>query len=119
MANPLYARLQATAERLIAKFGMAGTIVRMTRTGGPDYDPTLEPVSHPCQLVELKIDLSKIDGTLIQAGDRMVYVSTQGLTIEVTASDKLVIAGKEHVIKICKPLSPAGLTVYYELIIAS
>ena len=118
MAGFDYARARATAERLIAKFGTAGAIRRAVKTG-PDYDPEITETDYPCTLVILEIDISKIDGTLIQQGDRMVYVSTKGLTIEVTVSDKLIIAGKEHAIKQCRPLSPAGLTVYYELIIAS
>lgn len=118
MAQFDYARARATAERLIAKFGTTGAI-RRSVTSGPDYDPEITETDYACTLVILEIDISKIDGTLIQQGDRMVYVSTKGLTIEVTVSDTLVIAGKEHVIKQCRPLSPAGLTVYYELIIAS
>ncbi|NSX90134.1 hypothetical protein [Agrobacterium tumefaciens] len=118
MATFDYGRSRATAARLITRFGTTGAI-RRTVTSGPDYDPEITETDYPCTLVILEIDISKIDGTLIQQGDRMVYVSTKGLTIEVTVSDKLVIAGKDHVIKQCRPLSPAGLTVYYELIIAS
>ncbi len=29
MANPIYARLQATAQRLIGKYGQAGTVTRL------------------------------------------------------------------------------------------
>ncbi|MCW0979408.1 hypothetical protein OK142_01185 [Agrobacterium sp. BT-220-3] len=118
MATFDYAKPRATAERLIARFGTAGAI-RRTVQSGPSYDPVLTDTDYPCTLVTLEIDMSKIDGTLIQKGDRMVYVSTQGLPIEIAESDRIVIAGKEHVIKQCRPLSPAGLTVYYELIIAS
>lgn len=118
MATFDYAKSRATAERLIAKFGMAGTI-RRSVSSGPSYDPVITDVDYACQLVVLEIDLSKVDGTLIQKGDRMVYVSTAGLSIQIVESDKVVIGGKEHAIRQCKPLSPAGLTVYYELIIAS
>ncbi|TQN59595.1 hypothetical protein FLX27_22035 [Agrobacterium tumefaciens] len=113
-----YEEMREVAEEMLAEFGTTGAI-RRTVQSGPSYDPVLTDTDYPCKLVILEIDISKVDGTLIQQGDRMVYVSTQGLTIEVTVSDKLVIAGKEHVIKQCRPLSPAGLTVYYELIIAS
>ena len=118
MATFNYAEMRDVAEELIAEFGQVGAIRRSTQSG-PSYDPVVTDTDYACQLVEMKIDLSKVDGTLVLASDRMVYVSTQGLTIDVTVSDKLVIAEKEHVIKVCKPLSPAGLTVYYELIIAS
>jgi hypothetical protein len=113
-----YEEMREVSEEMISEFGMPGAIRRTVKTG-PDYDPEITETDYACTLVILEIDISKIDGTLIQQGDRMVYVSTKGLTIEVTVSDKLVIDGKEHVIKQCRPLSPAGLTVYYELIIAS
>lgn len=118
MAQFDYALSRATAERLISRFGMAGTI-RRSVSSGPSYDPVITDVDYACQLVVLEIDLSKIDGTLIQKGDRMVYVSTAGLSIQIAESDKVVIGGKEHAIRNVKPLSPAGLIVFYEVIVQS
>lgn len=118
MADNFYARMQATAQRLISKRGQQGTVTRIV-SSGPAYDPVQTPEPHPCTLVVLDIDLSKVDGTLVEATDKMAYVSVVGLPIEITTADRITIGAKEHAIKIVRPLSPAGVTVYYELIIAA
>lgn len=118
MANPLYARLQATANRLITSYGQQGTVTRITNTG-PSYDPVQTTDDHPCRLVVMEIDLSKVDGTLVEATDKMIYVSVAGLPIALTTADRVTIGGKSHAMKIVKPLSPAGTTVVYEIIIAA
>ena len=118
MANPLYTRLQATAARLIKAYGQTGAVTRIV-SSGPAYDPVQTSEPHPCMLAVLDIDLSKVDETLIEATDKMAYVSVVGLPIEITTADRITIGAKEHAIKIVRPLSPAGVTVYYELIIAA
>lgn len=115
MATFDYGRSRAVAERLIAKFGTTGAIRRST-TSGPDYDPEITETDYACTLVTLEIDLSKVDGTLIQASDRMAYVSTAGLSIDLSTADEIVVEGKAHAIKVVRPLNPAGLTVYWEVI---
>lgn len=114
MAGFDYARARATAERLIAKFGQAGAIRRIVASG-PSYDPTLTPVDHPCKLVDLDIDERTIDGTLVMRGDRMVYLSTEGLGITPELSDKVLIGGVEHAIKNVLPLAPGGTVVFWQL----
>lgn len=109
-----YAEMRAVAEELIAEFGMTGTIVRMTRTGGPDYDPTMEPVSHPCKLVVMNYEDREVDGTLILSTDKKLYVSTAGLPITLERSDKIVADGVAFSIEKLKPLSPAGVIVFWE-----
>jgi hypothetical protein len=113
MATFDYTRSRATAERLIAKFGMAGAIRRQTNSG-PAYDPTTIDTDYPCTLVVLEYDDSKIDGTLIRRTDKLIYLSTQGLSITPADSDR-IIAGEEFSIANIKPLSPAGLTLFYEI----
>lgn len=109
-----YARARATAEKLIAKFGQAGVIRRVT-TSGPDYDPIISTEDHACTLVDLDYDERQIDGTLIMRGDRMVYLSTKGLSIRPELSDKVVIGDVEHAIKNVMPLAPGGVTVFFQL----
>jgi hypothetical protein len=114
MVNPLYARLRQTAERLISKFGQGGAIRRATMSG-PAYDPETVTTDHACQLAVMQYTDDKIDGTLIVRGDKLVYLSTAGLSIEPSTADKLVIGGEEHAIVNTKPLSPAGLIVFWEI----
>lgn len=113
-----YAKTQVAADRLIKRFGQVGAIKRTT-TSGPAYDPTLTTTSHACTLVVLDIALDKIDGTLIEATDRMAYVSTEGLAINITTADRIEVGGVEHAIKMVRPLNPAGTVVYWEVVFAA
>lgn len=114
MMNALYPKLRQTASRLIGKFGQAGAIRRTTASGAA-YDPETVITDHACQLAVLQYNDDKIDGTLIMRGDKLIYLSTAGLTIEPSTADKLVIGGEEHAIVNVKPLSPAGLVVFWEV----
>lgn len=53
----------------------------------------LTPTDYLYRMAVLNIDLSNVDGTLIQA------------------ADKVIIGGEVHTIVNVKPLSPAGLVV--------
>lgn len=114
MATFDYTEMQAVAEELIAEFGTTGAIRRMV-TSGPDYDPEITETDYACTLVTLEYDDAKIDGTLIRKTDKMIYVSTAGLTITLAESDKVIAAGEAYAIENLKPLSPAGIVVYYEI----
>ncbi|MDO6966980.1 hypothetical protein [Rhizobium alvei] len=114
-----YAKSRATAERLIGRFGQAGAIKRTTDSGpayGPAYDPTVTTTNYACTLVVIDIALDKIDGTLIEATDKMAYVSTSGLAIDITTADFIEVGGVEHAIKIVRPLNPAGTVVLWEVV---
>ena len=118
MATFDYAEVRDVAEELIAEFGQAGSIKRTTASG-PAYDPVMTTASHACSLVVLDIALDKIDGTLIEATDRMAYVSTAGLAINITTADRIEVGGVEHAIKVVRPLNPAGTVVYWEVVFSA
>ena len=109
-----YARSKATAERLISKFGQTGAIRRVVNSG-TEWDPVQMTEDFACRLVDLDYEEKNIDGSLIQRGDRMVYLSTAGLTIEPELSDKILIGGIEHAIENVLPLSPGGIVVFWRL----
>ncbi|SCB52460.1 hypothetical protein [Rhizobium lusitanum] len=109
-----YDRARATAERLIAKFGQKGS-VRRIRSAGPDYDPVQMSEDFLCSFVDLDQSQAHIADTLIQRGDRMVYLSTEGLSITPTLADKMLIGGVEHAIVDIQPLSPGGTVVFWQL----
>jgi hypothetical protein len=108
-----YAEMQAVAEELIAEFGTTGAVRRQTNTGR-GYDPTVITTDYPCKLVVLEYEDAKIDGTLIKRTDKLIYLSTEGLAITPTEADKISSGDTFSIINI-KPLSPAGLTVFYEI----
>jgi hypothetical protein len=95
MANPIYARLQATAQRLIAKYGQSATVKRITP---PDPVYGGEPVvtSYPATLVPMAYEARYIDGTVIQTGDMQIYISAVGLSIEPTVGDVVTANGADH-----------------------
>lgn len=109
-----YGKARATAERLIAKFGQKGILRRITSTG-PDYDPVQTSEDFACSLVDLDHSQAHIGDTLIQRGDRIIYLSTEGLSIMPTLADKVLIGGVEHAIVDIQPLSPGGTVVFWQL----
>lgn len=111
-----YPRAQANALRLIDKFGQTGAIVGDVPGSGPEWDPG-EPVptSHTCTMAVLKFDNKDIDGTLIKATDKKVYIAAKGLSVVPTTTDKLMIGGVAHTIVRVMPLNPAGINVYFEV----
>jgi len=109
-----YSKARVTAERLIAKFGQKASLRRIVNSG-PDYDPVQTSEDFMCSLVDLDHSQAHIGDTLIQRGDRMVYLSTEGLSIAPTLSDKVLIGGVEHAIVDIQPLSPGGMVVFWQL----
>ncbi len=67
MANPIYARLQATAQRLITKYGQSATVKRITPPD-PVYGGEAVVTSYPATLVPMAYEARYIDGTVIQTG---------------------------------------------------
>lgn len=114
MATFDYGRSRAVAERLIARFGMTGAIRRSTRFG-PTYDPVVTDTDYVCQLVVMNYEDREVDGALILTTDKKIYISTAGLPITLERSDKIVADGVAYSIEKLKPLSPAGIIVFWEV----
>jgi len=109
-----YDKVRATAARLITKFGQKGSLRRITGAG-PDYDPVQTSEDFACSFVDLDRSQAHVANTLIQRGDRMLYLSTEGLSITPTSADKVLIGGTEHAIVDIQPLSPGGTVVFWQL----
>lgn len=109
MANPLYVRLQATANRLVKSYGQAGVVKRVTPP-----DPILggDPVvtSYSATLVPMAYEARYIDGTVILAGDMQIYVSSVGLAIEPTVGDVVTANGTDYAIVNGDPNKYDGVT---------
>lgn len=109
-----YTRARATAQSLIRKFGQSATITRKTSSGNA-WDPTNSTTGYTCQAVVLNYADNLVDGTRIKASDRMVYVSTEGLSINPTTADTLTVGSITYTIVGVKPLSPGGTVVFWEV----
>lgn len=111
-----YARTVATADRMIERFGVAGTLRRRTTTG-PEYDPTEgDPDDHACRFVVSGYSAMEIDGTRVLATDKKVMLAKGALTVEPMLSD-LLVDGSSSSYKIIaiKPLQPGPVIVMWEL----
>lgn len=94
MPNALYARLQATAQRIITKYGQIGSIARVSRPdpveGGDGAENT-----YAAKLVPMTYEQRYVDGSTILANDRQIYISSVGLAIEPQVGD-IVTAGGDR-----------------------
>lgn len=114
-----YAATAATADRLIKRFGTSATL-RRTISDAAAYDPATGTVAAPaavdtvCSAVVIDYDQKMIDGTLIRAGDKRVYMSVIGVGLPL-AADLFVWQTVTYTVMTVKPLAPAGVGVLYEI----
>ncbi len=109
-----YERMQATAERLIARFGYATQLERDGAPTGPPHDPQPgEPTRHGCRVVELEYSLTDRDTTLVQQGDKLGLIST-AIDIQPGKDDRLLLGGQLYHLIDLQPLSPGGQDLLYE-----
>lgn len=110
-----YARSKATADRLIAKFGQAATLL-VPKNTGTSYNPTMgAPDRHDVTVVVTDYKTSEVDGARILAMDRKVLQAVGKLVIVPTPAHKLEIGGVAHAIVNVIPLNPGGTIVLYEM----
>lgn len=89
-----YSRPQATAERLIGRFGQTGAIRRPGTATGPKHNSTPgTPTDHAARFAILDFTAREVDGSRVLASDKKALVSPVGLEIDPTTSDSLVDAG--------------------------
>lgn len=109
-----YTRSQATADRLIARFGQAGKLRRQTKTG-PAHNPTISTTDYDATFAVIDFTNREIDGTRVLATDKKVLLKAGGLGIFPTTEDQIVIGGVVHSIIRTATVAPAGAVVLYEL----
>ena len=113
MASFDYAKMAATAGRLLERFGKTVTI---TRTTGGTYDPVTgaatpgTPETFEPKGILTKYPDNLIDGTRIQMSDRKLILDD---TVMPTMDDKPTIQGEEWTIKDIETVSPAGTPLIY------
>jgi hypothetical protein len=113
MAVKDYTKPQATADRLITKYGKTGAIRRATNTGTA-HDPTISETDYPAIICTPGYNLTNRDATLIQTGDKVGLIAMSGLAITPTMADKIVIEDTVYSFIDLQPLRPAGTTLMYE-----
>lgn len=112
MSQAAYKRLEATATRLINKWGKAGTLWRET-TSGPAHDPVVTETDYAITLVETGYSLTNRDESLVQAGDKLGLIATDG-EAQPQMSDQIEIGGTKYNFVDVKPLNPGGRVLLHE-----
>jgi hypothetical protein len=109
MANPIYARLQETARKLITEYGQQGTVTRLTPPD-PVYGGDPVETAYTATLVPMAYDARYINGTTILTGDMQIYISSVGLTVEPAPGDIVTANGKAYRVVNADPNNYDGMT---------
>ena len=109
MATFNYAEMQAVADELIAEFGQAGTVTRVTPPD-PIEGGEGTTTAYPAKLVPMACSSREVDGTNILAGDVQIYISSVGLAIEPQPGDLVGASGKTFRIVNGDPQNYDGVT---------
>ena len=106
-----YSGLQATATRLIARFGRPATLIKMTPGAG--YDPG-EPAETPHAVTIVAADYKQMerDGTLVQQNDRRYYLAAG---VEPESQDVIADGGERLTIVNAGVIKPGPAVVLYVL----
>lgn len=104
---------------LIERFGRPVSIVSLSSSPVDLSTPWRQTV--PVETVQtgdavfLDYDARHIDGTLVQRGDKRVYMSTKGLSARPTIKDELRVDAERWTIVNVNTLSPNGEDIMYIL----
>ena len=106
-----YSGLQSTATRLIARFGRAATLVKLTTASGSAYDPG-DPaeVEHAVTICEIGYKQSERDGTLVEQNDRRIMMDS---AVAPTSQDRIVDGADEFVVVSVEATQPGPVAVMY------
>lgn len=113
-----YPAFATSIAAMLARFGADAALRRTETVGGDPWDPgsgTQTDVDYPVTAVVTSYRTDEIDGTVIEARDRRVYLSPDGLAIEPQTSDTLIIDGAPFAIVNVERMEPADATVAWRL----
>lgn len=114
-----YTALAADAHALLAEFGMSMTLTRPS-SSAPTYDAAtsvatpVAPLTYSVTGAKFDYTTREIDGTLVQAGDQRVYLSTTGAVLP-KPGDTLTIGSDVFRVLRAGAISPAGTDVLYDV----
>lgn len=111
-----YQQTRQTADRLLKRFGMSATLYRRGKAYVSEHSPKYgNPTTYPVTVLIDSYSLREQVANLVEVGDKKVLMSADGLVIEPTTEDWLVIGDAEYSIENVDSLEPAGLSVLYEI----
>lgn len=98
--------------------GMSATLLRKGVATGPEWAPVFGPdTEHPVAVMQDEISLGLVDGETIRASDIRVMMAADGEAP--TIADRLRMGGVEYAIARAQSFAPAGVAVYYDVVLRS
>lgn len=115
MPNPVYDRLAATADRLLAYYGQQATLRRIVEGA---YDPataTTPTVNNDTSVraALFGYDDNQIDGTRVLQGDRRAAIAPSLVVVPPAPGDQVLVGGETLRVISAKQINPAGKAVLY------
>lgn len=113
-----YSNIQATAQRLITKFGKDWAIrrnVKGTYNPSTNTRTTTSTENHTVKAVKTEYKNYQVDGEVIKRGDFKLLVEAKGLSITPSTDDEIVDGTDIYQIINIKEIKPATITIYYEI----
>lgn len=107
-----YSRKVASANRMIAKYGSARTLVKVVQSGDPAR-PTIDRPQFACIGVDFDVTNEDIDGKTVLAGDRLAYVAPSLTTEAFTGDTYLDKDGVPYKITKVEKLAPDGTVLLW------
>lgn len=110
-----YSGLRATADRLIAKFGVEAVLHRPGGLDEATYPPVQLPGSaEPCIVVRDTYSAMERAGTLIEEGDVKLLIAVGSLSAPPTTADRLEIQGETYHLQSVEPIQPGPDVLLYQ-----
>lgn len=111
-----YAAARADANAGILEGGTTATLIQRGSPAGDAFNPTAgADTEYTITVLLMDYANRERDGTLIQADDRKMYVSAEGLTVTPGPNDKVRVLGDTYDLIRVMPFQPGGVTVFYEV----
>jgi hypothetical protein len=113
MAHFNYTKSKGTARGLLQKFGQSMTLRRTATTGSDPWNPGSGATTDYDTIgASMSYALRHVDGSMVQRNDKRILLYSEEAP---ALTDTLVFGGVTHTIINVQPLSPGGVTVYYEV----
>lgn len=110
-----YANLKKAAERLIRENGIEATLRKnVPSTGDDPWNPSKNPNDSTIKIVRIEFNAKDTDGTVIEANDRMLLVSTEDAETP-EMKDKIVVGSTVYNIKSIKTYEPGDTLMLWKI----
>lgn len=105
-----------TAEPLIAEFGKPGQIAVNDSSSFAPYESQFgSETLHDCTVVQTRFQKADNNGTLVEEGDVLFLVSTDGVTIDPALAHRIVAGGATYQVVRVDPLQPGPTIMLWKV----